>query len=221
MLKMRTLAYALVLLAAAMLGCASAASPPPAQAERTIYVVSHGWHTGIVLRRGDIPAGLWPESADFPNAEYLEVGWGDRDYYIAPAFDLWLATKALLWPTASVLHVVGFSGSVADNFPLSEIVELRVSAENLEPLVRLIHDSHVREGDARAASIARGLYGDGRFYPSRERFHLFNTCNVWTSRALRAAGFPIRAATAGGVVRAAAQAGRCLRCEAGGVPASP
>ena len=221
MLEIRTLAYALVLLAAAIAGCASAAPSQPSPSDRTIYVVSHGWHTGIVIRRGDVPAGLWPEIADFPNAEYLELGWGDRDYYIAPGFDLWLATKALLWPTASVLHVVGFSGSVAENFPLSDIVELRVSPENLERLVRSMHESHAREGEAPVAPIARGLYGDSRFYPSRERFHLFNTCNVWTSRALRAAGFPIRAATAGGVVRAAAQAGRCVRCEATAVPASP
>ena len=214
MLEIRSVAFAIMLLAAAMLGCAAAAPSQASPPDRTIYVVSHGWHTGIVIRRGDIPAALWPEIADFPNAEYLEVGWGDRDYYIAPGFDLWLATKALLWPTASVLHVVGFSGSVPDNFPLSEIVELRVSPEKLEPLLRLIHDSHARASDAVVAPIARGLYGDGRFYPSREQFHLFNTCNVWTSRALRAAGFPIRAATAGGVVRAAAQAGRCVRCEA-------
>jgi len=181
----------------------------------SIYVVSHGWHTGIVMRRSDVPAGLWPERADFPEAEYLEVGWGDRAYYMAPAFDLWITIKAGLWPTASALHVVGFSGPIMGYFPRSDIVELELSARRLEPLVRLIHDSHAREGAERVAPLRRGLYGNSRFYPSGERFHLFNTCNVWTARALRAAGFPIStplALTAAGVLGQVRQFGRCLRC---------
>ena len=204
----------LVLVIATILGCAAPPRAEPSSSDRTIYVVSHGWHTGLVIRRSDIPAGLWPESADFPQAEYLEVGWGDRDFYMARDFDLLLATKAARGSTSSVLHVVGISGALAEYFPSSEIVELRVSTQSLRPLVQLIDDSHAREGGGSVASIGPGLYGDSRFYPSRERFHLFNTCNVWTSRALRAAGFPVHAVTASGVVREAAQAGRCVRCTA-------
>ncbi|HEU0204153.1 MAG TPA: DUF2459 domain-containing protein, partial [Burkholderiaceae bacterium] len=35
------------------------------------------------------------------------------------------------------------------------------------------------------------LYGDGRFYGSRESFHMFKTCNVWTAARLNEAGVPI------------------------------
>jgi len=38
----------------------------------------------------------------------VEVGWGDRDYYPAPGFNVWYAFKAVAWPTPSVLHVTGF-----------------------------------------------------------------------------------------------------------------
>ncbi|MGH9649716.1 MAG: DUF2459 domain-containing protein, partial [Terriglobales bacterium] len=41
------------------------------------------------------------------------------------------------------------------------------------------------------ASLGPGLYGDSRFYPARESFSLFRTCNVWTARGLRVAGLPI------------------------------
>jgi len=165
---------------------------PSADAKR-IYVVSHGWHTGVVVPASAIVPGLWPERADFPHAEYLEVGWGDRDFYMAPGFDLGLALKALAWPSASVLHVVGFRTSVRRNFPQSEVIELALSRGQLEALVRFIAGSHARTGGERAAPLAHGLYGDSRFYPAREPFHLFRTCNVWTARALQAAGFPIRA----------------------------
>lgn len=163
--------------------------------------MSHGWHTGIVIRRADIPAGLWPEAGDFPQAEYLEVGWGDRDYYQHPDPGLWLTLKAALVPTPSVLHVVGLRGSAAGSFPASEVVELRLARAGVERLVRHIDHAHARTGTPRAAPLGPGLYGDSRFYPARESFHLFNTCNVWTARALRAAGLPFTpAVTAEGVM---------------------
>ncbi|HJW82214.1 MAG TPA: hypothetical protein VJ396_08210, partial [Acidiferrobacterales bacterium] len=34
-------------------------------ARKPVYLVSHGWHAGIVVRRADLPAAVWPESEDF------------------------------------------------------------------------------------------------------------------------------------------------------------
>ena len=89
----------------------------PDEAGITIYLASHGWHAGIVVRRADIPRGVWPQHGDFPDSEYLEVGWGDRDYYQTPDAHLGITLKAALLPTASVLHIVAFSGSVSAYFP--------------------------------------------------------------------------------------------------------
>ena len=44
------------------------------------------------------------------------------------------------------------------------------------------------DGEGKTESLGRGLYGDSRFYSSKESYHIFNTCNVWTARALRRAG---------------------------------
>jgi len=73
----------------------------------TLYVVNHGWHTGLVIRRGDIPPGLWTEHAQAPPGEFLEAGWGEREFYQSRDPGLWLALRAALWPQASVLHLVG------------------------------------------------------------------------------------------------------------------
>lgn len=161
------------------------------EARKPVYLVSHGWHTGIVVRRADLPAAVWPESEDFPGAEYLEVGWGDRDYYQSRDPGVWLKLKAALWPTPSVLHIVGFSGPVAGYFPHSEVIELNLSQRGFERLSGFVHDRFDRNGAARLARLGPGLYGQSAFYPAREKFHLFNTCNVWTARALRAAGLPV------------------------------
>jgi hypothetical protein len=37
------------------------ASPArPDESGKTVYLASHGWHAGIVIRRADIPDGFWP-----------------------------------------------------------------------------------------------------------------------------------------------------------------
>lgn len=174
--------------------CAEPAKLPlPRQGEpsASIYLINHGKHTGLGVRRLDIPGGLVPESADFPAADYLELGWGDWDYYQAGDPGLWLTLKAALWPTVSVLHVVGVKGAVAEWFAGYEIVRLDVPRSGFVRLAAFIHQSFARDGAAKARPVGPGWGRDSLFYPARGRFHLFNTCNGWTARALEAAGYPM------------------------------
>jgi len=190
----------ILFLAASCCACAAQVRDAPAPSERgqrsTIYLVSHGWHAGIVLRRADIPDSIWPELGDFPDTEYLEVGWGDSDYYQTPDPHEGLIVKAALLPTASVLHLVGFSGPVPAYFPYSEIIRIELPAAGFEHLSRAIVASFARDEAGNTTLLGPGLYGKSRFYLSGESYHLFNTCNVWTARALRAAGLPITPARA-------------------------
>lgn len=165
--------------------------PDPDEPSRTIYLVSHGWHAGIVVKRTDIPAGIWPQHNDFPEAEYLEVGWGDKDYYMTPKPNLRITLKAGLLPTASVLHVVGFSGPVARYFQRSEVIRIDLSAAGFQRLCRYLESSYSLDETGFSQPLGPSLYGDGQFYLSRETYHAFNSCNAWTARALRKAGCPI------------------------------
>ena len=163
-------------------GCAAAPANRAVDGDIPLYVVTHGWHTGLAMRAADIDFARWRPLPHL-RSKYLEVGWGDRDYYPAPGFNLWYAFKALAWPTPSVLHVVGFDEPPARYFPGSEVVELRLPRERFDRLLAYLTASF--EPDA--APIAPSLYATGAFYPSREKFHLFKTCNVWVARALREA----------------------------------
>ena len=183
-------------------GCSACAlpldEPPPrgaSEPHKTIYLVIHGWHAGIVLRRAHIPADIWPASGGGADAQYLEVGWGDADYYQTPGAHIGLTIKAALLPTASVLHIVGFNGPVPAYFPYSEIIGIELTHTGFGHLVRTIAASFATDAAGNAISIGPGLYGNSRFYRSRETYHLFNTCNVWTARALHAAGLPTTPAT--------------------------
>lgn len=174
----------------------------------TLYVVNHGWHTGIVIRRGDIAPGVWPEHRQAPPGELLEIGWGEREFYQARDPGLWLAARAAFWPQASVLHLVGFNGPVAERFAYSEIVSIEVDADAISRLAQHISDAYERDAAGKIMRLGRGLYGDSRFFAAREKFYLFNTCNVWTGRAISIAGCPVGAGiTASNVMTHAA---KCL-----------
>jgi uncharacterized protein (TIGR02117 family) len=157
---------------------------------RRVWVVRHDWHTGLVVRREDVPADVWPERDEFSGAAYLEVGWGDRDFYQAPQGTLWMGLKAAFWANDSVLHVAAFSAPPAVYFVGSEVAEIPLSRPGFHAFAAFIADAHARTSEGRAIPLGPGRYGHSRFYLGRERYVL-TSCNVWTARALRAGGFPI------------------------------
>jgi hypothetical protein len=107
-----------------------------------------------------------------------------------------------------VLHIVGFSGSVSAYFRNSEIISIELPAAGFEHLVHTMAASFSLDEAGNARPLRRGLYGDSHFYLSSESYHLFNTCNVWTARALQAAGLAITPAQAISVEDLMSQAGK-------------
>jgi len=193
------------------LGCWTCVAPVSetfeSEPRKMIYLVSHGTHTTIVLHRADIPDNIWPKLGNFPDMEYLEVGWGDMNLYQMPdPIPLEFFLKAALLPTASVLHIDVFNDHVPAYFPNYEIIKIELSSAGFERLSRTIASSFALDKAGNTTSLSPGRYGKSRFYLSRETYHLFNNCNVWTARALRTAGLPITPATATSVGNLMSQA---------------
>lgn len=163
----------------------------PDSARHEIYVVGHGWHAGIVVSKGAIPLEAWPEQQDFPDAAFLEVGWGDAAYYQHPDPGIGLALRAALWPTPSVLHIVGMDRPAPAYFPQSTILRVMVTADGLEALGAFFHHAYAQDEQGIVQRLGAGLYGTSRFYEGRERYHLFRNCNAWVAEALRIAGVPL------------------------------
>lgn len=164
-------------------------------AAQRIWVVSNGWHSGIVLARADVPESVIPEIADFPHARYVEFGWGDAEFYPAREAGAWLALRAA-FPGPAVMHVAGLPDHPARVWPNVTILPFAVSAEALSRLLAFLRDSFDRAGAGRAVVSARGIYPFSLFYPATGRFHVFNNCNSWTAQALMAMGI---GASLGGV----------------------
>lgn len=216
---------AAAILLSALAGCAGL--PPAAGTKadsgpgRVLYVAGHGWHTGLVVRSADIPQEAWPARRDFPDARYLELGWGDREYYVREDPGIWIGLRALFWPTESAIHAVGVRGAIEREFPASEIVELRVSETGFQRLVEFVAASHARDAAGEWIVLGAGQRPNrSRFYASGRRFHLFETCNTWVARALREGGVridPRAAITAGSLMR---QVRSARRMDATSMPAS-
>lgn len=160
---------------------------PPAE-PATVFVVSNGWHSAVVLPRGAIPAVSVTETADFPDARFLEFGWGDAEYFPDPEPGVGTALRAGLLPTPAVMHVVPLARDPAAIYPRAEIVAFDLDEERLGRLAAFIGASFDRSG---GRASGPGLYPDSRFYPATGRFHLGNTCNSWTARALAFAGLAV------------------------------
>jgi uncharacterized protein (TIGR02117 family) len=181
-----------------------------------IYIVRHDWHTGLVVKYDDIDPRLWPEKDDFPDALYLEVGWGDRDFYQAARPGLGLLLQAALQSPASVLFVIGLPTTVTRSFPYADILEIPLSRRGLQELVNFIHATYKRDPMGRTIRLGPGHNQQhSLFYLAEGDYSLFNTCNSWTARALQAAGLPIKEALlARGVMSQVQRYGRMIQRQA-------
>ena len=156
------------------------------------YVTSNGWHSAIVVPRAALPTGVIPEASDFPGAAYLSLGWGDAEYFPEREPTFGMKLRAALQPTPAVLHMAGLPSHPRDVFPTSEVVKLKTTTRSFEKLVAYLDSTFDRAGAARAQASEPGLYRFSLFYRAKGEFHLFNTCNTWTARGLKAAGWSVR-----------------------------
>lgn len=171
-----------------------------------VWVVDHGYHSGLIispaaLRAAAVKIGLEDAQAAnrlrwlanlYPDADWLEIGWGDAAFYRqTPGLsdvDILLGLQALLWPTEAVLQVVPGWGTPEAGFPRSAMVRLDLADQGLTGiagrLARTVPEPAPRDW------LGPSLYGVGAFYPARLDYHLFRTCNQWLAWVLRGAGAP-------------------------------
>ena len=164
----------------------------PGETRVAVYVTSNGWHSAIVVPRAALPPGAIPEAADFSDAPFLSLSWGDAEYFPERDPTTGMALRAALRPTPAVLHLAGLPFHPRDVFPAAEVVELEASTQGFEALIAYLDATFDRDGAQRAQAREPGLYRFSRFYPAKGEFHLFSTCNTWTARGLKAGGWPIR-----------------------------
>lgn len=155
----------------------------------TVVIVNDGWHTSIVIPRTELIAtGMLPEIEDFPGASFLEFGWGDRAYFPAEEETLGMALEAALTPTQAIIHVAALPWAPDLIYTEAEVLQVHLTQDGFRLMVRSIASYFERPIGRPATPVLPGFYPESRFYNAHGTFHLFNTCNTWTARMLRAGG---------------------------------
>ncbi|MDE1464436.1 DUF2459 domain-containing protein [Spartinivicinus poritis] len=182
--------------------------------ERSIFLVSHGWHTGLVIATKNLTKELIFLQDYFNNGLYFEIGWGDKDFYQANQVTSAMTLKAAFWPTNSVLHVVGLATDPTQYFSNSEVIEIKISAVAHQQLNLAIADSFQKDATGAIVPIQEGLYGDSHFFNGTGYFYLTNNCNNWTAKQLITAGVPISTMTftATGLIKQVKEANKYYQC---------
>jgi uncharacterized protein (TIGR02117 family) len=177
--------------------------PPAAGAPSVrILLVHNGYHTGIALPRATVAqlagqrgyGALVAVTTRFSAYAWLEIGWGDENFYrhVSTPGDLTLglALRALFVPNnASVLHVVGVTDPRAQ-FVDASMAELDLSAAGFDRLVAKVDATFARGGNGLPQDLGRGLYGPSLFYRAVGHFHIARVCTHWVADVLDAAGVP-------------------------------
>jgi hypothetical protein len=177
----------LALLLASCAGPIKSLYPPRAgETSRSIYVVHHGTlHTGLAVKRSDIPPGLWPANRDYARSKYLEVGWGEDDGYRKPLTAA-IAIKALAGSKRTVLLADGFR-TVGEKVksPQFTVIQVDLSDRGFARLCRHIEQTYALDDAGRPIRLEKG------WYRARGTYSAFRTCNTWAAEGLRRAGCPI------------------------------
>lgn len=168
-------------------GCSSAPVIGPHESDlqhNRLYVVNHGWHTGIIVDAGLLEKYIQPIPSVTENSRFVEFGWGDEMFYRAPAISVWLAIRALFWPTDSVMHISGIHYDPLLYYRHSELESIIVTKAQFDNILRFIAESFERDSHGNMIRLDDG----DRFYRARGQYHLFYTCNSWVMDALSSAG---------------------------------
>jgi uncharacterized protein (TIGR02117 family) len=158
---------------------------------RTVYVIQRGWHTGVAVAKHDWPNREWSLLNDFPESNYLEFGWGDARFYQAERNTFWLGVRAALWPTASVIHVIGLNDPISNAYA-EAIVPVRVSHDGLRALTEAVEHEFTAEHPVPTGSPLRAAPHPNRFYDAKRSFYFPRMCNWWIAARLKEAGCPIQ-----------------------------
>ena len=157
-------------------------------AGRTVYLIKSYWHVGILFQVDSTVIGKIPALITFDKYKFVDIGWGDEDFYQDPETDYYNAAKAILFPTKSVIKVTGHMSDLESIIKWSDFcIKIRMTDEQYSGLLEFIAESFLIEDDEYVIASSSGN-GAIVFYKSVHAYHLFNTCNTWVAEALDSAG---------------------------------
>lgn len=134
---------------------------------------------------------------DFTNMifepKYIQIGWGDRSFYLKMRHlrDLTVpvAVSAVLFPTPSLMHITYYRDLPKHYYELKPVWLSREQYVILRDY--LLKGFKLKDGKP-VLVPDEGYYSNNNyvdnFYEGNGKYHLFNTCNMWTAEGMYQAG---------------------------------
>jgi hypothetical protein len=161
----------------------------PPGSSTVIYVIKRKWHIDIGFAAADLQPPLAALRADFPAAEYVLFGFGDRHYLLAQdrGFGGMLAA---LRPGPGLMLITGLKSTLQAAFGADNVIVIPVSAEQARDAQAFIwHGLSAPNGTI--APLLAGPYEGSLYYSSSVGYSAWHTCNTWAAETLRAASLPV------------------------------
>ncbi|MFP4367978.1 MAG: DUF2459 domain-containing protein [Candidatus Kapaibacterium sp.] len=159
--------------------------------EKEFFIINYSWHTGFVLKNDYQLREITGIEADSIKYPYVDIGWGDQEFYQTPGFNLWLAAKAILFPTGSTVRMKWLRQSPDQQKEVYDhLVKAKAAGDQYKKLLSYISSSYKRKKGR--AIIERGSEQSSvQFFKSVQYYWLLMTCNTWIAEALWYAGYDI------------------------------
>lgn len=163
-----------------------------------ISVISNGVHTDIAVpakhELKDWTLSFPKDSFDVKDSAYTYIGfgWGDKGFYLnTPTWDdltFSTAFKAVFGLSETAMHVRYLKERHKET---ERCVSVIIDTARYQKLIKYIESSFETKEDT-LMKIQHPGYGElDRFYEARDRYTLFNTCNIWTNRGLEETGIKV------------------------------
>lgn len=165
--------------------------PPPGKLTGLLWVVRHGWHTDVCIRREDADAWTREMARAADDIRVLCFGFGERRYAAEHDHSLLTMATALL-PSDAVVMTTALHVPPEVAYGPEDVVALRVSEPGLAGLRRFLRRSSQEAAAEHPRVVADGSFPGSYYLASTYDYGAFNTCNTWTSVALAAAGLKLR-----------------------------
>lgn len=166
------------------------------QNDVTIYILTNGVHTDLVVPVKNEQMD-WSREVRFANTtgkdstfEYVGFGWGDKGFYLeTPTWaDLKVSTafKAAFALSTSAIHATFHKDMIKG----ADCVKINISKEQYSRLIRYIQESFTSDAEGHLMHIQTNAnYSkEDAFYEAKGSYHLFHTCNTWANNGLKSCG---------------------------------
>jgi uncharacterized protein (TIGR02117 family) len=187
---------ALYLFAAWGLSKITVSAEPGTGQDVTIYILTNGVHTDIVVpvKNGQMD---WSKELKFENtvgkdtiANFVGMGWGDKGFYLnTPTWaelKFSVAFRAAFALSTSAIHAT-YHKELKESSSCKKII---ISKAQYARLVTFITQSFKTDSAGHFINIkTKANYGtDDAFYEAHRKYNLFYTCNTWANNALKSCG---------------------------------